>query len=102
MFIVSRAPYDRFCEERSDTSKSSCLSGVRKRDLISWILLAIVIAGTTMVGLISPLAWAWAYLYAPEFLGLVKVLAASGMALLTAVGALRKLVLEIADRVVDQ
>lgn len=55
-----------------------------------------------MVGLISPLAWAWAYLYAPEFLGLVKVLAASGMALLTAVGALRKLVLEIADRVVDQ
>lgn len=96
---MSRAPYDRFQEERSDTSESSWLSGVRRRDLISWLLLTAVIVGSMFIGIVSPIASVLVYLYAPEMLGLLGILVASGAAVVTVIGAFRKLLLDILDRI---
>lgn len=96
---MSRAPYDRFRQERSDTSILLGLSGVRRRDLISWLLLVVVIVGSMLIGTISPIVGVLLYLYAPEMLGIWGIFVASGAALITTVGTCRKLLLDILDRV---
>lgn len=95
---MSRAPYDRFREERSDTSKLSCLSGVRRRDLISWLLLTVMGVACMLIAILSPIAGVLVYLYAPELLGLLGIFVTAGTVFVTGVGILRKLFLEIADR----
>lgn len=96
---MSRAPYDRFQEERSDTSKSSWLSGARRRDVINWGLLAMVIVGSALLGILSPIAGVLVYLYAPGLLGLLGIFVASGAAMITAIRAFRTLLLDILDRI---
>jgi hypothetical protein len=52
-----------------------------------------------LIGVLSPIAGVLVYFYAPEMFGLLSIFVAGGMALITAMGACRKLLLDVLDRI---